>query len=131
MTTLVLTAASQRRTAQLFNILSIIAVTLMPIFPILLVWGAGSIMVYASGAHHPNPIIRNYIRYGGYRFYGLGGTLLVILTFSNELKKLLGGALHMWLAIWALSFLIVVPLGLRDVWQAGRVEWKEMNVETA
>lgn len=130
MNTQILTATSQKRAAQLFNVLSMIAVILMPAFPILLIWGAGSILVYASSAHHPNLIVREYIRYGGYRFYGLAGTLLVLLTFSNELKKIFGGALHMWLAVWAISFLIVVPLGLRDVWRASREEWRDMPLET-
>lgn len=125
----ILTAVSQKRAAQLFNVLSMIAVILMPAFPILLIWGAGSILVYAASAHHPNPIVREYIRFAGYRFYGLAGTLLVLLTFSNELKKLSGGALHMWLAIWAISFLIVVPLGLRDVWRASREQWQDMPLE--
>jgi len=125
----IVTAASQKRSAQLFNCLSIIAVVLMPIFPILLIWGAGSIVMYAMSAHHPNPVVRDYIRYGGYRFYGLAGTLLVLLTFSNELKKIFGGPLHMWLAIWALSFLFVVPLGMRDLWRANQEEWKDMRIE--
>jgi TRAP-type C4-dicarboxylate transport system permease small subunit len=126
---LVLTAASQKRAAQIFNLLSMIAVVLMPAFPIFLIWGAASIMVYAASAHHPNPVVREYIRFAGYRFYGLAGTLLVLLTFSNELKRFLGGALHMWLAVWILSFLIVVPLGLRDVWRASRENWQDMALE--
>ncbi|HQR50176.1 MAG TPA: hypothetical protein PKW44_00895 [Methylophilaceae bacterium] len=126
----ILTAISQKRAAQLFNVLSMIAVILMPAFPILLIWGAGSIMVYAASAHHPNPVVREYIRYGGYRFYGLAGSLLVMLTFSNELKKIFGGALHMWLAVWAISFLVIVPLGLRDVWRARKEEWRDMPLES-
>lgn len=130
MNTQILTAASQKRAAQLFNVLSMIAVILMPAFPILLIWGAGSILVYASSAHHPNPVVSEYIRYGGYRFYGLAGSLLVMLTFSNELKKIFGGALHMWLAVWAISFLVIVPLGLRDVWRASKEDWRDMPLET-
>jgi hypothetical protein len=125
----ILTAASQQRAAQIFNVLSMIAVILMPAFPILLIWGAASIMVYAASAHHPNPVVREYIRFAGYRFYGLAGTLLVLLTFSNELKRFLGGALHMWLAVWILSFLVVVPLGLRDIWRASRENWHDMALE--
>jgi hypothetical protein len=131
METKLLTAESQRRTAQRFNILSMIAITLMPIFPLLLIWIAGSILVYASSAHHPNPKVCNYIRYGGYRFYGLIGAVLVILTYTNELKKLFGGALHMWLAIWIVSIIVVVPLGLRDVIRAGREQWQDITVASA
>jgi hypothetical protein len=131
MNTRILTAASQKRDAQLFNVLSMIAVTLMPVFPIMLVWIGGSILVYASSAYHPNLVIREYIRYGGYRFYGLVGSLLAILPFSNELKRLAGGALSMWLTIWAISFLVVVPFGVRAVWRAGKEKWRDMSVETA
>lgn len=130
MSTQILTAASQKRSAQLFNVLSVVAITLMPAFPLLFIWIAGSILVYASSAHHPNPIVREYIRWGGYRFYGLIGTLLVLLTYANEMKKVFGGAVHMWLVLWAISFLVVVPVGLRAIWRAGKEEWKDMAVET-
>jgi hypothetical protein len=124
-----ISAESQRKTAQRFNLFSVIAILLMPLFPVLLVWIAGSILVYASSAHHPNPIICRYIQYGGYRFYGLIGSVLVLLVFSNELKKFLGGPLNMWLTVWILSILVVVPLGVRDIWKAAHEDWEDMVVE--
>lgn len=130
MTTQWLSAASQQRAAQLFNMFSVIAVTLMPAFPILLLWIAGSILVYASCAHHPNQVVCEYIRIGGYRFYGLVGSLVVVLIYSNELKTLFGGAMQMWLAIWLISFLVVVPFGLRDIWRASQEQWRDMSVES-
>ncbi|CAG0956578.1 hypothetical protein MTYP_00493 [Methylophilaceae bacterium] len=125
----IISAASQMRAAQLFNMLSIAAITLMPAFPILLLWIAGSILVYSASVCHPNPVVREYVKVGGYRFYGLVGSLLVVLVYANELKKMFGGAVQMWLAIWLVSFLIVVPLGLRDIWRAAREEWRDMRVE--
>jgi hypothetical protein len=125
-----LSAESQRKTAQRFNLFSVTAILLMPVFPILLIWIAGSILVYASSAHHPNPVICRYVRYGGYRFYGLIGSVVVILIFTNELKSLFGGAINMWLAIWLMSVLVVVPMGIRDIWSASKENWADMHVET-
>ncbi len=125
----ILTAHAQKRTAQRFNMFSVGAILLMPAFPILLLWIAGSILVYASSAHHPNPIVRHYIRFGGYRFYGLIGALLISLTYANEMKKLFGGALHMWIALWIISILVVVPFGLLDIWRASRENWQDCPAE--
>jgi hypothetical protein len=127
----ILTALSQKRAAQRFNALSVGAILLMPAFPILLLWIAGSILVYAISAHHPNPRVQEYIRFGGYRFYGLVGALLISLTYTNELKRLFGGALEMWAAIWGISILVVVPFGLRDIWRAGKESWQDMQVDQA
>lgn len=130
MSTQILSAKSQMRAAQLFNMLSMTAITLMPAFPVLLLWIAGSIVVYSTSICHPNPVVREYVKFGGYRFYGLTGSLLVVLTYANELKKMFGGALQMWLLIWLISFLVVVPLGLRDIWRASKEKWRDIRVET-
>lgn len=126
----ILSARSQMRAAQLFNMMSMAAITLMPAFPVLLLWIAGSIVVYSASICHPNPVVREYVKFGGYRFYGLVGSLLVVLIYANELKKMFGGALQMWLLIWLISFLVVVPLGLRDIWRASKEEWRDIRMET-
>ena len=82
-----ISAAQCRRSAQIFIIGSIIAV-LVP--PLLMVWIAASIFAYASVAHHPDMRVREYQRWAGYRFYGLVGTLVVVLNFSGEMKDLAG-----------------------------------------
>lgn len=119
-------AAQCRRSAQIFIIGSMISV-LVP--PLLMVWIAASIFAYASVAHHPDMRVREYQRWAGYRFYGLVGTLIVVLNFSGEMKDLLGGGMNLLFTVWALSLLVVVPLGIRDLIRIHRENWQDMMVE--
>ena len=119
-------AAQCRRSAQIFIIGSMIAV-LVP--PLLMVWIAASIFAYASIAHHPDMRVREYQRWAGYRFYGLVGTLIVVLNFSGEMKDWLGGGMNLLFTVWALSLLVVVPLGIRDLIRIHRENWQDMMVE--
>ena len=122
-----LISASQcRRSAQIFIIGSIISV-LVP--PLLMVWIAASIFVYASVAHHPDMRVREFQRHAGYRFYGLVGTLVVLLNFSGAMKDWVGGGMNLMFTVWAISLLAVVPLGVRDLIRISRENWQDMMVE--
>ncbi len=122
-----LISASQcRRSAQIFIIGSIIAV-LVP--PLIMVWIAASIFVYASVAHHPDMRVREYQRWAGYRFYGLAGTLVVVLNFSGAMTDWVGGGVNLLLTVWVVSLLVVVPLGIRDLIRISRENWQDMWVE--
>lgn len=141
-----ITAKSSRFSAQLFNLASIISITLsisalllgkllasqkigfLPFvlsFPPLMIWLAASIFVYASIAHHPNAKTRHYHRWAGYRFYGATGSMVVA---GQPIYELMGGWAGLML-VWALLFLIVVPWGLYDIWKAARDSWQDMTVE--
>lgn len=121
-----ITAADQKRAAQVFNFFSAIAVaTVLPIA----IWIAASIFVYASVAHHPNPRVINYQRWSGYRFYGFVGTLVVVLNFSSQLAQWAGGALNLALAIWGLGLAVVVVPAIRGILRAGRDNWQDMTIE--
>lgn len=122
----IISAAQCRRSAQIFLIGSILAVTFPPL---IMVWIAASIFVYASAAHHPDHRVGEYQRWAGYRFYGIAGSLVVILNFTGELKELLGGTVNMWLTVWAVCFLVVVPLGIWDLIRIRRDSWQDMKVE--
>ena len=122
----IISAAQCRRAAQMFLIGSMLAVVIPPL---IMVWIAASIFVYASAAHHPDPRVGEYQRWAGYRFYGIAGTLVVILNFTGELKALLGGTSNMWMTVWAVSFLAVVPLGIWDLIRISRERWQDMTVE--
>jgi hypothetical protein len=122
----IISAAHQRRDAQLFNALSCVAVFLMPL---VIPWIAASIFVHASIAHHPNQRVREFLYPGGYRFYGLVGALVVVLNFSSQLAKWVGGGMHLLLLVWLVSLAVVVPLGLRDILRARRENWQDMTVE--
>lgn len=126
MDTKVLSAASQKRAAQFFNVVSVMVIVFMPIFPILLVWIAGSILVYSANIYHPNPLVRDYTKFGGYRFYGLVGALLATMNYSGLLTNLLGGAINLLLTIWIVSIVIVVPFGVRAILKAGKENWQEI-----
>jgi hypothetical protein len=129
MSTKVISVQSQKRAAQLFNFMSIIAIMLMPIFPILLVWIAASIVVYSANIYHPNPVVRHYTKYAGYRFYGFSGSLLASMMFSSILLRAAGGAVALLMIVWTIGFLVVVPMGLHSLIRADRENWKEMLVE--
>jgi hypothetical protein len=93
------------------------------------VWIAASIFVYASVAHHPDMRVREFQRQAGYRFYGLVGSLVVVLNFSSEMKAWLGGGMNLLLTVWAVSLLLVVPLGIWDLIRISRENWQDMTVE--
>lgn len=134
-----ITAAQQRRDAQIFNILSCAAIVLMPSIIPTLLWIAASIFVHASIAHHPNKRVREFLYPGGYRFYGMVGALVVVLNFSGIMSKWFPGVIHLgplhlpmfWVWMWVLSLLVVVPLGVRDILRANYENWQDMTVETA
>ena len=118
----VVTAGQSRFSAQLFNIASVIA-TLIP--PLLMIWIAASIFVYASIAHHPNPRTVYYNRISGYRFYGAAGAMVV---FGQPVYSLFGNW-HGLVAIWAVLAIVVVPWGLWSIYTAGREQWQDMTIE--
>jgi hypothetical protein len=122
----VVSAGQCKLAARAFNIGSIIAATI-PIF--VMVWVAASIFVYASVAHHPDNRVREYNRFAGYRFYGVAGTIVVILNFSGVMKDWVGSERTLWLLVWGISFLIIVPLGVWDFFKAGRESWQDIVVQ--
>lgn len=124
------TAKQQMRAAQTFTFFSIIAVLLLPAIIPMLLWIAASIFVYAAAAHHPNPRVCEFLKYSGYRFYGVVGALVVILNFSPQMSKAMGGLLPLALAIWLACILVVVPLGIRDLMRAKKEPWQDIEYES-
>ena len=125
-----LTPQSQLRAARIFNIGSVTAILLMPMLPVLLLWIAGSIVVYSANIFHPSPLVRRYTKLGGYRFYGFVGGLLTCMSFSNELKHIVGSGTTLLMVIWAIGVVVVVPLGIHAILQASKENWKEIALET-
>ena len=123
-----LTPQAQLRAARMFNIGSVTAIVLLPMLPVLLLWIAGSIVIYSANIFHPNPLVRRYTKFGGYRFYGFVGGLLASMSFSSELSEMVGGAINLLMVIWAIGFVVVVPLGIRAIVQAGKENWEAMSI---
>jgi hypothetical protein len=138
-----LTAASVKRSARLFNLLAVastlISISLFSLgqfiadkkmaflpmamsLPPLMIWLAASIFVYASIAHHPNMEVRHFNKWAGYRYYGVVGTLTIL---ANDIASLPGG----WGLVWGLFFLALVPWSVYDIWRAGKVAWRDMEVD--
>ncbi len=136
------TAASCKRSARLFNYLAIISTLLaasmfglgnliadkklafLPMamsLPPIMIWLAASIFVYASIAHHPDLTVRHYNKWAGYRYYAVVGTLTI---FSNDLAHLPTG----WLGVWGLFILALVPWSAYDIWRAGKEPWRDIEV---
>ena len=144
----VVSGKSCRFSAQIFNIASVFAISagisalmlgklfashkigFLPFvlsFPPLMIWLGASIFVYASIAHHPNSLTREYHRWAGYRFYGATGAMVVI---GQPIYGLLGGWNGL-AAVWALVFFIVVPPGIYAIWKAAKESWEDMTIEVA
>lgn len=117
-----ISAAQQLFAARIFNLASMIAV-LIP--PLLMIWIAASIFVYASVAHHPNPKVVHYNRFAGYRFYGVAGAMVV---FGQPIYGLFNNW-HGLLAVWAILAGVVLPWGIRDLLSVQRENWQDMETE--
>lgn len=144
----IISASSSRFAAQLFNILTVTALTIsltalllgkllashkigfLPFvlsLPPVMLWLGASIFVYASIAHHPNPRTTHYNKWAGYRFYGVMGSLMVI---GPAIYGMLDGWQGLMLVL-ALAVLIIVPWALFDIYRAAREPWQDMTVEVA
>jgi len=144
----VISASSSRFAAQLFNILTVVALMLsltalllgkllashkigfLPFvlsLPPVMIWLGASIFVYASIAHHPNSRAAHYNKWAGYRFYGVMGSLVVI---GPAIYGLLGGWQGLMLVL-GLAVLIIVPWALFDIYKAAREPWADMTIEVA
>ncbi|MFJ5447139.1 hypothetical protein ACIKP9_12930 [Methylobacillus methanolivorans] len=126
----IISAQSQKRCAQIFNLGSIIATLLMPAFPVLFIWIGISIFVYSANIQHPSPQVRQYTQYAGYRFYGISGCLLASMIFAGVLIPMAGSAVHLILILWAIAFLVVVPAGLSALIKAQKQSWQDIRLET-
>ncbi|MDR5172439.1 hypothetical protein ACKF11_12305 [Methylobacillus sp. Pita2] len=127
MATKIITAKQQMRAAQSFPFFSSLAVVIPVLIPF---WIAASIFTYASMANHPCTRVCDYLVPAGYRFYGLLGAWVVLLNFSSNMAGWVGGGLNLALIIWAVSVLVIVPLGVRDILRARKEPWQEYTVET-
>ena len=124
-----LTPQAQLRAARMFNIGSVTAIVLLPMLPVLLLWIAGSIVIYSANIFHPNPLVRRYTKFGGYRFYGFVGGLLASMSFSSELNQMVGGGINLLMVIWAIGIVVVVPFGILAIVQAGKENWEAMPID--
>jgi len=144
----VISAASSRFAAQLFNLITV-AVLLISLTALLLgkllasqkigflplvlslppvmIWLGASIFVYASIAHHPNSRTVHYNKWAGYRYYGVMGSLVV---FGQPLYDLLGGWQGLMLVL-GLAVTIIVPWALFDIYRAAHEPWQDMTIEVA
>jgi hypothetical protein len=139
----VVTAASCLRSARIFNLLAVASTILsatlftlgqniadkkmafLPLamsLPPVMLWLAASIFVYAMVAHHPDLKVRHYNKWAGYRYYAVVGTLTVL---ANDIAHLPTG----WGGVWALFILALVPWSLYDIWQAGKEDWQDIQLE--
>lgn len=144
----VISASSSRFAAQLFNIITVfvLMVSLTALLlgkllashkigflpfvlslPPVMIWLGGSIFVYASIAHHPNPRTAHFNKWAGYRFYGVMGSLVVI---GPAIYGLLGGWQGLMLVLGS-AVLIIVPWALYDIYKAAREPWQDLTIEVA
>jgi hypothetical protein len=144
----VISASSSRFAAQLFNIITVVALLIsltalllgkllashnigfLPFvlsLPPVMLWLGASIFVYASIAHHPNPRTTHYNKWAGYRFYGVMGSLMVI---GPAIYGLLDGWQGLMLVL-GLAVAIIVPWAIYDIVRAAREPWQDMTIDVA
>ena len=136
-----LSAASQRRAAAMFNIINIIVMTLAgiplimagsasgkgmilataaAIIPIVL-WFGGSMLLYALNKHHPNPKVGHYTQWAAYRYYAVTGSLIVIGTFFPA-------DVRYYLAFWAFAAAILIPWSIWELRKIYQDTWQDMKL---
>ena len=123
-----ITAKQQMRTAQTFTFFSCLAVLLLPLVIPMFIWIAASIFIYAASFSHPNPMVCDYVRRSGHRFYSTFALLVVMAFFGFMLSEHIG-RLNVLFVVWGICFLLVVPLGVRDMVRASKENWQDMTVE--
>ncbi len=116
----VVTAASARRAAALFNWGNLLAMA-VPV-PLGIFWLGASMVLYAMNRHHPNPRVGHYTQQAAYRLYGVAGAVVVVATFF-------GTDVRLWLATWAVGALIIVPWSVWDLVRIHRERWTDVTVD--
>ncbi len=116
----VVSPASARRMATLFNYGNLVAI-LLPL-PLGIFWLGASMFVYAMNRHHPNPRVGEYTQAAAYRFYGIIGFVVVIATFF-------GTSLSAWLITWAIAAAVLVPWTIYDLLRIYRETWTQTIIE--
>lgn len=111
-----ISAASSRRAAALFNYGNLLAIALP--LPLGILWLGASMVVYAMNRHHPNPRVGHYTQWAAYRFYGVVGFVVVVATFF-------GTGLKAWLITWALTAVILIPWTVYDLVHIFREDWRD------
>lgn len=137
----IVSGASARRNAKLFNYLNLITVggcgiplffahgttgvgTILmiaaAIIPLVL-WFGGSMLMYAFNRHHPNPKVGHYTQHAAYRYYAVMGALIVVATFfSNDVIY--------YIYYWVITMLLLVPLTLLDLNKIRKDDWQDMEI---
>lgn len=142
----VIPAASCRFQAQLFNLITIGALSIsmtsllvgklfaghkigfLPFvlsLPPIMIWLGASIFVYAWIAHHPNPTVRHYNTWAGYRYYGTMGSLVVFGQPIYDLAKGFAGVM----IVLGLAYAVIVPWAIWDIVKARRENWQDMVID--
>jgi hypothetical protein len=118
--TQILTARSCRFAASMFNYGNIITVLLPPVG---LLWLAASMVIYALNRHHPNEKVGYYTQQAAYRIYGLTGLIVAAAIFIPK------NGMYYYLAIWALSIIVILPLSIRDLLRIRKDDWCDVEFE--
>ncbi len=130
---IILSPDSCLKSARRFNLYSMVSALVFPLVIPMMFWIAGSIFVYASIAHHPDERVVHYNRHAGYRFYGaVGLALLLGYVFLGLPVKDWIPHWEKWygiLVLWAIVLLMIIPLGVREHFRAGKEIWKEIVVQ--
>lgn len=100
----------------MFNYGNIAAITVP--FPLFIFWFGASMFIYAMNRHHPNERVGYYTQQAAYRFYAVGGFLVVVATFFPP-------KISYYLAFWALSAAVLIPWSILDIIRINKESWQD------
>ncbi len=118
---MVVSGASARKAAAMFNIGNIIGIA-VPV-PLGLLWLGISMVVYAMNRHHPNPRVGHYTQQAAYRFYGITGFFVAAGAFIPR------GDWQLYALAWAGAAAILVPWSLIDLARIRRETWEDVTID--
>jgi hypothetical protein len=121
MTTKIITAASAKKSARIFDLGNLLVTALPILIPF---WFGASMFVYAFLRHHPNPMVGEYTQWAAYRFYGMIGAIIPVATFFPV-------DIRYYLVTWAVIALVMVPWSLWSLKRIGQDSWHDTEYEAS
>jgi hypothetical protein len=114
--------SSARFAASVMDYGNIVAIVFIPL---IIIWFAASMVVYAINRHHPNPKVGHYTQWAAYRFYGVTGFFTAVAIFIPGGGDL-GSSIKYYLIAWALAALVIIPWSIIDLMRIHRDEWVDI-----
>lgn len=97
-----------------------IIAAILGIVPLIL-WFAGSMLVYALNRHHPDQRVGYYTQQAAYRYYPMVGILVVVGTFFPP-------DIFYYRIFWLCAAGIIIPWSIFDLIRISRESWRDIDI---